>query len=276
MKTIMQAGGLGNQMFQYAFYLSCRARGIRCRVDISLYRAVRMHNGYEMDRIFRLDEPVRRPGRLTVLLNRILYRFRPSALVWQVPNNYQFAEEAYTTRASYLVGCWVNEGYFASIGDRIRKQYVFQNIKPENMELAARMQGENSVSVHIRRGDYLSLPDWCVCTEKYYAEAIRYICGQTEHPVFYVFSNDPAWCHGFMRQFGVDYAVVENNQGADSYQDMYLMTQCRHNIIANSTFSWWGAWLNANTGKIVVAPKYWFSNSLDNANCEGWHLIDNL
>ena len=135
------------------------------------------------------------------------------------------------------------------------------------------MQSCNSVSIHIRRGDYLNIPNYCVCDEGYYRHAIKHICENVDKPVFYVFSNEPDWCESFMQQFGVVFKIINWNQRGDSYQDMYLMTQCKHNIIANSTFSWWGAWLNSQSDKIVVTPRAWFKNNNYNINCPGWHII---
>ena len=109
---------------------------------------------------------------------------------------------------------------------------------------------------------------------KYYRQAIEQIKDRVDNPIFYVFSNEPSWCDSFMKEFRVNFKIVNWNQGKDSYQDMYLMTQCKHNIIANSTFSWWGAWLNNNTDKIIVAPSKWFKNSEHNINCKEWLLID--
>lgn len=114
----------------------------------------------------------------------------------------------------------------------------------------------NSVSIHIRRGDYLSEINQGlyggICTEMYYAKAITYICNKIDQPSFFVFSNEIDWVKNNVDIPNPTY--IDFNNGADSWQDMFLMSQCKHNIIANSSFSWWGAWLNRNTNKIVITP----------------------
>ena len=275
MKTIMLSGGLGNQMFQYAFYLSCKAKGMKCRIDVSTYKMARMHNGYELNRVFCIQEDIKKCSPARLLYYRFLYRLKPTFLVLQGPQ-YIYVDNVFRDKRPYLIGDWIHPNYFAGIEKKIIQTYTFRNISKENLLLGNKMKTESSVSIHIRRGDYLKIPNYCVCDDEYYSKAISLMCEKVANPFFYIFSNDPKWCKQFMDKFKVNYLVVESNQGLNSYQDMYLMTQCRHNIIANSTFSWWGAWLNGNQEKIVVAPKRWFRNSKRNANCEGWLLIDNV
>ena len=119
------------------------------------------------------------------------------------------------------------------------------------------MESRESVSIHIRRGDYLKYPFFQVCDPPYFKRAIEFIRSEVENPFFYVFSDDLEWSADFMKDTGADYQIVDHNRGKDSYKDMYLMTRCHHNIIANSSFSWWGAWLVDYRDKIVVRPNGW-------------------
>lgn len=123
------------------------------------------------------------------------------------------------------------------------------------------MSRENSVSVHIRRGDYLLRKHSKIhglCSLEYYLQAIQFIKSKSKDPVFYFFSDDIPWAReNFCNP---SYKFVDCNSGSNSCLDLYLMSQCKHNIIANSTFSWWGAWLNRNKEKIVVAPSVWFND----------------
>ena len=152
--------------------------------------------------------------------------------------------------------------------------FSFKNIDKQNEDLVTKMHYENSIAIHIRRGDYLYNPIYNVCDEEYYTKGIKYFIERFIDPVFYVFSDDPKWCGTFMESFHIQYHIIDNNQGFNSYQDMYLMTQCKHIIIANSSFSWWGAWLNDNKNRIILAPKRWFRNKEYNANCKDWEIID--
>ena len=123
-----------------------------------------------------------------------------------------------------------------------------------------------AVSLHVRRGDYVSDPKTKailgVCSLDYYRAAIAHIAERIESPAFFVFSDDIAWAKANLEiPFPCEY--VDHNQGQQSYNDMHLMSLCKHHIIANSSFSWWGAWLNPRKDKIVIAPENWFANNED-------------
>jgi hypothetical protein len=135
-----------------------------------------------------------------------------------------------------------------------------------NLELAEEINTVNAVSLHVRRGDYVSNPRTMatngVCPLSYYDSAIRYICARVDAPHFFVFSDDMDWVR---ENLNIDHPCryVDHNCSTESFNDMRLMSMCRHHIIANSSFSWWGAWLNPREDKIVIAPKKWFANSND-------------
>lgn len=266
-------GGLGNQMFQYAFYLSLKAKGIECLLDTSLFHFTEMHNGFELGDVFSVKEVSNSSSILTRNWIHFLYKYKPSCFL-STDRPYIYDDKIYGSSKRYFLGDWLSYKYFEAIIPKIVETYKFQSVSSRNNIESEIIKKENSVSLHVRRGDYLNLPNYCVCDERYYEKAIRHIQENVSSPFFYVFSNDPMWCEDFMRKFNVPFKIVDWNQGKDSCQDMYLMTQCKHNIIANSTFSWWGAWLNQNKNKIVVAPSHWFRNSDKNINCPGWVLID--
>ena len=129
-----------------------------------------------------------------------------------------------------------------------------------------KIRQHKSVSIHVRRGDYVNHPLFGgICDKAYYQRAITYIQEKTDCDYYIIFSNDIKWCEENLSALlmGKNVVFVNWNKGKDSYQDMYLMSRCNYNIIANSSFSWWGAWLNNNPEKIVVAPKIWMK-VLDN------------
>jgi len=273
-RIVVLSGGLGNQMFQYAFYLSMKNKGVSCKLDTNLYSSVQMHNGFELQKVFSISAKICKNSLLNNLWIRLLRKYRPSALVYS-DKRYEFCPDVYCSKQPYLVGDWISEDYFSSIGQIVRDSFSFQNISNRNSDLSEVLRTSNSVSLHIRRGDYLEIPKYHVCNDNYYEKAISIIKDSVESPVFYVFSNEPSWCKSFMEKFDVKFCVVDWNQEENNYQDMYLMSQCRHHIIANSTFSWWGAWLCDYNKSLVVAPKRWFKDSELNANCKNWCLIDN-
>lgn len=272
-KQIMITGGLGNQMFQYALYVSLKNHGINCQPNASLYRDIKIHQGYELQKVFGISDVKQSSPKLTRLWYQALQKYHPSSLVCK-DAVIVYQNKVYTTKAKYYFGFWMNEAYFKDYEDQIRRVFTFQNIDDRNLVMAAQMRKENSVSLHIRRGDYLKNPIYHVCTETYYRKAIEYLMDSMDAPIFYVFSDNPEWCEEFMQSFHVKYSVVNHNKGENSFKDMYLMTQCRHNIMANSTFSWWGAWLNDKPDKIVIAPSPWWTSNDKSPVCDNWVKID--
>jgi hypothetical protein len=164
----------------------------------------------------------------------------------------------------YLEGYWQSENYFKTIENAIKSEFTLkEDPDPQNALLSEKILGSNSVSIHIRRGDYVHNPvtfDYHgVCSLEYYHSAIDTIAKKISNPHFYIFSDDSLWVK---QNLGINYphTYVTHNQGLKDYMDLWLMKLCRHHIIANSSFSWWGAWLCSNPGKIVIAPKQWFNN----------------
>lgn len=270
------AGGLGNQMFQYAFG---RARAKLLGVELALElsnRTLRIHNGFELDKIFDIQAKIvtqaemravlglkrhratrnliRGLGLRGLLLSRYIeepyFRFAPKML--DIPDN------------AYVVGYWQSEKYFQKIVKTIHSDFFFrQPLSDRNTVLAEQIDRVNAVSLHVRRGDYVNNPKinvaHGVCSLDYFRDAIRHVSSQVERPHFFIFSDDIGWVKDNLR-VDVPCQYVNHNQGAESYNDMRLMSLCKHHIIANSSFSWWGAWLNPSVDKIVIAPKHWFAN----------------
>lgn len=166
--------------------------------------------------------------------------------------------------SSYLQGYWLSEKYFQSSEIQIREDFTFKTcLNSENNTFAAEINNVNSISLHVRRGDYASdsktMTAHGLCDLSYYYFAIDYIADRVCDPIFFIFSDDIPWVRENLK-IGYPCRYIDHNHGGEAYNDMRLMSICKHNIIANSTFSWWGAWLNANPSKIVVAPKRWLAN----------------
>ena len=251
---VIVVGGLGNQMFEYAFFLAMRNRGHNVVLDTSYYGFLRMHNGYELDRVFGIrEETVNRHG-LHVLLLRFMNKFPlPS---YYLVDHLEYSSRFLESSHRYIKGYWQDERYFKDIEATVREVFQFKGIDRFNLDLAKEMQACNSVSVHIRRGDYSSF-GMTLIGEDYYKRAIEYISNEIDSPVFYFFSDDENAAKSIAEKMNVVCRYMTNNINEDSYKDMFLMSHCQHNIIANSSFSWWGAWLNGNNEKVVIAPAMW-------------------
>lgn len=166
---------------------------------------------------------------------------------------------------AYLEGYWQSEKYFKGFEEIIRSEFVF-NSEPDssNKDLGNAILSSNAVSMHVRRGDYVSNAATNqfhgVCSIEYYRKAVEFIAHKYPAPHFYIFSDDPDWVR---LHISLDYPVtyVDKNTGEKSFEDMRLMSLCKHHIIANSTFSWWGAWLCMNPEKTIIAPERWFNKA---------------
>ena len=271
-------GGLGNQMFQYAMGRALSTRlNLPLRIDISGFDSYRLHK-YQLSSVFAGME-VAAPKDLE---NLIGWRATTTAkrLVTKPQLSWirgrQFVVEPHLAYWAgiegligpvYLVGYWQSEKYFYAIDSIIRNDFAF--VKPlsmQNQHIVDEIRSSQAISLHIRRGDYVqnsqTLAIHGICSLDYYRDAIAYIAQRIARPKFFIFSDDMAWVKSNLKvEFPCIY--VDHNIGSESYNDMRLMSQCQHNIIANSSFSWWGAWLNANPHKIVIAPKKWYANNND-------------
>lgn len=268
-KQIVFSGGLGNQMFQYVLFRNLKQHGMKCVINIDLFDKVKMHNGFELPRVFHISEGVVSNNGLIRFLIRFILKFRLRPFLF-IEKLYVFNNNIYDSYAFLYSGNWINEEYLKPLENEIRSFFTFYDIDEKNKELSQRMEKEESVSIHIRRGDYLKYPTLCVCREDYFKRAITYMNTRLNHPKFYVFSDDIEWSTLFMTKLKVDYEIISHNQGIDSYKDMFLMASCRNNINSNSTFSWWGAWLNNNKNKIVISPKVWTTCTNENPACKEW------
>lgn len=271
MNIVWIDGGLGNQMFQYALALKMESMGRQVKIDVTKYAEHHVHNDFELDKVFNISCPFadideikklgyRKANHLTELLKKTPFGKKT------IYNNesYTFDPDVLQMDGYYLEGYWQSEKYFSDIREKILDTYHFPEFSAESQkEYADRIKNGCSVSVHIRRGDYLNysyLQD--ICTMDYYKNAMKYFRETYEENVkFYIFTNDLPWAE---EHFGEkDCCFVKGNSGADSFRDMQLMSLCKHNIVANSSFSWWGAWLNKNPDKVVIAPERWINSPSD-------------
>ena len=166
----------------------------------------------------------------------------------------------------YFKGFYQSERFFADIKDEVREAFTFDRSKANSRSLDMLDildKDENAVSLHIRRGDYLQPKHWAttgsVCQLPYYQNAIAEMSKRVTSPSYYIFSDDIVWVRENLPLQNAVY--IDWNTGEDSWQDMMLMSHCKHHIICNSTFSWWGAWLNPSIDKTVIVPSRWFQYS---------------
>lgn len=270
-------GGLGNQMFQYAAGRALSlARGIPLRLDVSDFANYELHQGFELQRVFNCTADIANETDVRRLLGwqfmsgvrRVVSRssmavLRRKAFVIE-PHFHYWPGIKNVPSNCYLMGYWQSEQYFLEVASQIREEFSFRlPLERQNAELAKQIDQVNAVSLHVRRGDYVSnsknIKTYELCSLDYYKSSIRHIAERVQNPHFIIFSDDVAWVRDNLK---IEYShqYIDHNQGAESYNDMRLMSLCKHHIIANSSFSWWGAWLNSNLDKTVVAPKRWFSN----------------
>ena len=269
-------GGLGNQMFQYAAARALAAkRNTILLLDISSFDSYTLHQGFELDRIFSGDFIPAKKSDVQQILgwqspNSVRSYLHRPALSWLRKKS--LAIEPYfehwqgfehLSADTYLSGYWQSEHYFSSVQDLIREDFCFSTpMNAENLALANRIVNSEAISLHVRRGDYIKNSAYASCSLDYYQSAIDRLAKQYELPTFFIFSDDIKWVKENLK-IEHSHVYIDNNHGDQSYNDMRLMSLCKHNIIANSSFSWWGAWLNANDSKIVIAPKKWFNTDLN-------------
>ena len=260
MRLIKVTGGLGNQMFIYACYLQMKKRFPHVRLDLTDMMHYHAHYGYEMHRVFGLP-------RVEFCMNQTLKKITEFLFFKTILERKQHGSllpytKRYLWPLVYFKGFYQSEKYFADIKEEVRRAFTFDlsQANAQSIRMRAQIdQDEHAVSLHVRRGDYVQPKFWdtigSVCQLPYYRNALREMEKRVGHLHYYVFSDDLEWVKA---NFDLPDAVyVDWNKGEDSWQDMMLMSRCRHHVICNSTFSWWGAWLNPRKEKIIIAPERW-------------------
>lgn len=286
MIVIHHWGGLGNQMFQYATgYALAKRLNTELKIDISDYNVVTtegVQRDYEMS-IFNLSPPFASKKDLNKffkprrIIDSLLF-FRYSQYIQK---NYHYTEEINDIKNNTMImGSWQSEKFFRDFSTEIRKELAFKEpLRNIHNDIISLINNTNSISLHIRRGDYISHEKYNKligpCSIQYYEKAINIASSKVNDPHFFVFSDDLEWVKENLR-IDFPHNYISSNQGKYSYEDMYLMSLCKHNIISNSSFSWWGAWLNNNPEKIVIAPNPWMDGDLNSKDVvpETWIKID--
>ncbi len=272
MIIIRLMGGLGNQLQQYALYKKFVSMGVQAKLDLSWFeesvqRKVLAPRNIEIDRFTGIKYEVCDENEIKNLLGpsgvvgKLYRKFNPKKVKKYVEFT-KYDPALLTFRNMYLEGYFACEYYFADIIDILRRELILPT-KRELNGIVNAMAMENSVSIHIRRGDYLDAANkelfGSVCTEEYYEAAIEYVLNNIDGPAkLYIFSDDLDYARSYGAKIASKYRtytqVVDVNYGADSCYDIFLMSKCHYNICANSTFSYWGARLNTFKGKIMVSP----------------------
>lgn len=308
MNIIRMSGGLGNQMFQYALYLKLRSMGKEVKFDdINEYR--HDHARPIMLSVFGIEIPRATWDEINAFTDgsmSFLKRLRRGLFGRRA---IEYVEEGFydpkvlSFDSMYLRGGFQSEKYFEEIEQEIRDTYRFPQLKtmhlPETLyqetcEFLSQIENTMSVGLHMRRSDSRTDEELYegICTEKYYEGAVQFIQERYPDAVFYIFSNEPKWVKSWVdnlveSQMSEDmtaeektklqkrFVMIESNTEYTGYLDMLMMTRCRHNIISNSSFGWWGAWLNSNPKKIMIAPDRWKNNvESDDIYSKGMVLIN--
>lgn len=272
-------GGLGNQMFQYA---AGRALAHRLRtelkLDVSGFAIYTISPHLDLRQyglhVFNIVEQFASVEDLSLFANK--KRSRPQVLrtylrrwfgghanVYYKERHFHYDQRLRLVRGNiYLDGYWNSECYFSAIKDLVREEFTFrQPPAGRNAALLEEIGSVQSVGIHVRRGDYVTNPKaqrlHGVCDVSYYARCAELIASRIDNPHCFVFSDEPDWIRNNLA-IPLPHTIVDQNGPLDAHEDLRLMSRCKHQVIANSTFSWWAAWLNPNPEKLVLAPRQWF------------------
>jgi len=283
-------GGLGNQLFQYALGRSLStAHKVEFKIDISIFKTYKLHaysiGPFNIQKNIASHEEVkaltdRKLGIVESLLRRSLHRPAAPASTYIAEKHFHFDPDILELKDGvYLDGYWQSEKYFINITEIIRRQFTVKTQQTgKDKEIAQHISSCDSVNLHIRRGSYLTFPHNNVhgaCSMDYYFRCVEHLTGTIKHPHFFIFSDDPQWAYDNLK-LSYPVTIIDHNGPEKDYEDLKMMTLCKHHIIANSTFSWWGAWLCKNPQKMIFAPQKWFIKDKPDTKDlipEGWHKL---
>ncbi len=262
MIIIKLLGGLGNQMFQYAAGRRLSyIHNTPLQLDTSELNRLKTRR-YELNCFNIEGEVIKRQN--NGLVGRIIKGLIKKENIY-VEKDFRFDRNVLTLPDNVtLVGYWQSEKYFSEIEGIIRHEFTFNHGPSSKIfAIVKKIKSSESVGIHFRRTDYVNNKKFFhyhgVCSLDYYRQALSLIKSRLKSPEFYIFSDDLNWVN---RNFKIEYPkfFVDLNLNGKDYEDLRIMSHCKHNIIANSTFGWWGAWLNKNKNKIIISPRKWFAN----------------
>lgn len=255
-------GGLGNQMFQYAFGYYLEKNGNDVYYDISDFSIHNHHHGYELESVFNLyvkkasTEKIKEMGiNKNSIFSRVIKKITEREFVSENEviqrGAFEFIMPTFLNDSLYFNGYWQDVRYVKPYINELKEIFSFPELDKRNREII--LKGGEYVGVHVRRGDYLNAPNLNgICDMSYYEDAIKYIYKNVDNPKFVIFSDDIGYSKKVFENY--DCIYIDWNKGKESFKDMQLMSMCDHMITANSSFSWWGAMLTQNEKGIKIAP----------------------
>ncbi|QAY95063.1 alpha-1,2-fucosyltransferase [Methylovirgula ligni] len=265
MIVIRLKGGLGNQMFQYALGRRLALeRKVSLWLDLSSFedRTYAFARDYGLDAFQTCAPRLIARSRLPLYDRVALFLARPAPVLEKA---YHALQALPPGRSLCFEGYWQREEYFAPVAETIRKEFQLKApLAPERQKIAAQYD-DSAVSIHVRRGDYVLKPEFTTyfgtCAAEWYGAAIAIIRERVKSPRFFVFSDDPDWARVNLplREHPVQF--IDPRPDKRDAEDLHLMSRCAHHIIANSSFSWWAAWLNPMPDKVIIAPKLWYKGA---------------
>ncbi len=284
--------GLGNQLFQYALGRSLSIKkGVPFFLDVHFYKAQQENQEhprlYQLNQ-FNVEENIISDNDVSSVINPDFWQ-RRGTNVESLIKPYFKRRIVYERDLSYdkniwdveddvyLAGYWQDLRYFSDVEEVIRKDFLFKNeAKGENKKMLDRVHNVESVGIHVRRGDYLTDEKTIelagVADLTYYKQAVSFMNAKLTNPQYFVFSDDPEWVRKHF-DIEVPFELVEVNGQAKGYEDLRLLSHCAHQVISNSSFGWWGGWLNINPDKMVVTPKVWRKNGADMYKPKSWIVL---
>jgi hypothetical protein len=260
-------GGLGNQMFQYAYAKALSLDGYYVKLDLSKIKKYKLHGGYQLDK-YKIDLEI--ADSFSILLGKIGMKKSKKEKSLLFDDNLKSLKGN-----EYVKGYFQTEKYFNEIRNTLLSEFVInQKISLETHKIAEQIKSlKNSCSLHIRRGDYVSDKKTNsvhgTCDLDYYERAIKIMNSKYLNISFFVFSDDISWTKENLKIKNAFYVDIKTIP----HEDMYLMSLCTNNITANSSFSWWGAWLNKNENKTIIVPKKWYFNKKNEIAAKNWLKI---
>ena len=262
-------GGVGNQMFQYAYAKALEEKGYKVKLDISVFETYNLHGGYQLSK-YNINLDIANKKEISIkktFFDRVGNKLKIKNKKFLNEKSLLFDNNLlFPNSKSYIQGYFQNEQYFCTIREKLIHDFQIKNqLTAYTKKVSTQIKNGNvSCSIHIRRGDYIL--DKKVnkihgsCEISYYQRAIKLINNKYKNVKYFIFSDDILWVKENLRVQNAIYIISDENR--IPHEDIYLMSICTHNIIANSSFSWWGAWLNQNQNQSTIAPKRWFFDEI--------------